>query len=394
MGPASRPSAGWARARPRLLDAIRSRNGVTRAELAALTGLSRSSVAAAVRELLEDGVVAEQAIPARGKGSGRGRPSSLLVPAAGRGLVGALDLGHAHIGAAIADTDGVVLAEGRRPVAVDSRPAESIETASGMLSDLLRTCERTLDDVRVVTAGIPAPLDLRTHRPRSVLDEWRDVDLARELGERLGRPTQVANDAELGGQGELRFGAARGLRDFVYVKASEGVGASLVLDGEVHRGASGLAGEIGHVMLSERGGMPCRCGNRGCLETVLSTNLIEERFRQIATGPTDPVFPLRGLVDDVVMTTYVSESARTLGRVLADLCNWLNPQAIIIGGVLGTAGQPAVTGVTEAIARFTTPLLREGLQVRAAELGLRSELLGAVALACRYAAGTPAPEPE
>lgn len=379
------PPVRWARARDRLLAVVRTHNGVTRSDLAALTGLSRSAVAAAVRDLVDDGLVAELPLPARGKGSGRGRLSMLLVPATGTGLVGALDLGHAHIGAAIASTDGTVLAESRRPVAVDSRPATAVEVAAAMLTDLLDSTGRRVDDVRAVRAGIPAPLDLRTHRPRSVLGEWLDVDLGAELTERLGRRVDVANDAELGAQGELRFGAARGLRDFVYVKVSEGVGASLVLDGTVHRGTDGLAGEIGHVMLSERGGRPCRCGKRGCLETVLSTNRIEERFRELAVAPTDPVFPLQSVVDDAVMMTYVAEASRTLGRVLADLCTWVNPRGIVIGGVLGTAGAPVVAGVTKAIARFSNPLLREGLQVRTAELGLRSELMGGVALACRDA---------
>jgi predicted NBD/HSP70 family sugar kinase len=379
------PSARRIRSRQRLLEVIRAENGVTRAELGQITGLSRSAVAEGVQDLLDGGLVTERGVPPRGKGSGRGRPSALLVPTTSSGVVAGVDFGHAHVGVAIAETDGTVLAERRTPVEVDSRPLAALQTAADLVTALLDASGHGLDDVRTVAAGIPAPLDPRTHRPQSVLAKWHDVDAASELERMLGRRAVVANDAELGAQGELRFGAARGLRDFVYVKVSEGVGASLVLNGSVYRGSGGLAGEIGHVRLSERGGLWCRCGNRGCLETVLSTNVIEHRFRDIVTASTDPVFPLRDLLGDVVITTYVGESARTLGRVLADLCNWLNPKGIVIGGVLGTAGEPVVVGVREAMARFAPPMLRAGLEVRAAELGLRSELMGAVAAACRDA---------
>jgi predicted NBD/HSP70 family sugar kinase len=383
-------SARRLRSRQQLLDLIRAANGITRTDLREITGLSRSAVSESVNDLLRDQLVREQPVPSRGRGAGRGRPATLLVPSTGGGLVGAIDFGHAHVAVALADTEGAVLAERRTPVEVDLQPDAALATAGDLLLALLADTGRDLEEVRSVAAGIPAPLDLHTGRPRSVLAKWHDVDAAAELRERLGRRVLVGNDAEMGARGEIRFGAGRGLRDFVYVKVSEGVGASLVLGGEVYRGSAGLAGEIGHVRLSERGGMWCRCGSRGCLETVLSTNAIEHRFRDIAGPGTDPVFPLREHVSDVVVMTYVTEASRTLGRTLADLCNWINPEGMVIGGVLGTAGRPVVDGVREAVARFTTPQLRAGLDIRAAELGLRSELMGAVAAACRDAVESPA----
>jgi predicted NBD/HSP70 family sugar kinase len=378
-------SARRIRSRQRLLEVIRAENGVTRSALQQITGLSRSAVAAGVHDLLDSQLVTEQVLPARGKGAGRGRPSALLLPVASGGLGGGVDFGHAHVAVAIADTEGAVRAERRLPLDVDSRPTEALDTTAVVLAELIGECGFSLGDVRSVAVGVPAPIDLRTRRPRSVLAKWHDVDAAAELEERLGRRVIAQNDAELGAQGELRFGAGRGLRDFVYVKVSEGVGASLVLGGAVYQGSAGRAGEIGHIRLSERGGLLCRCGNRGCLETVLSTNVIEQRFRDIVTSSTDPVFPLRDLVADPVITKYVLEASRTLGRALADLCNWLNPKGVVIGGVLGTGGEPVVGGVREALERFTAPMLRAGLEIRLAELGLRSEVMGAVAAACRDA---------
>ncbi len=352
-----------------------------------MTGLSRSAIAEAVQDLLDDGLILEDVLPAGGKGAGRGRPSALLVPTTEAGLVVAIDFGHAHVAVAVADTTGVVLAEQRIPLEVDHQPEAALDTACGIVTRLLGHCRRPIEDVRTVAAGIPAPIDVRTHRvrPHTVLQAWSDTDPVAELQERLECRVIAANDAEMGAQGELRFGAARGLRDFVYVKASEGIGASLVLDGSVYRGASGMVGEIGHIRLSEQGGMWCRCGNRGCLETVLSTNVIEHRFREIAPRDIDPVHPLRDCVTDPVISAFVLEAGRTLGRVLADLCNWLDPTGIVIAGVLGTAGQPVIDGVRESIGRYTSPLLGGAMEIRTAELGLRSELMGAVAAACRDA---------
>lgn len=362
-------------------------NGVTRTELHRLIGLSRSAVAEVVQGLLDDRLVVEQVAPPRGKGAGAGRPAAVLLPSADVGLVAGLDFGHAHISAAVAEADGTVLGHRRLGLDVDHRPADAFDAATALIVELLVEARRTIDDVRAVAAGVPTPLDLRTGQPLRypVLAGWPGINPADELRHRLGRPVTLGNDADMGALGELRYGAARGLRDFVYVKVSAGVGASIVLDREVRRGATGLAGEIGHIRLSERGGRPCRCGNSGCLETVLSTNVIEGRFRELVSPATDAVFPLRDSADDPAIATYIREAGRTLGRALADLSNWINPEGIVIGGVLGTAGAPAAEAVRDGLARYTTPMLRASLEIHTGELGLRSELMGAVAVACREA---------
>lgn len=373
-----------------MLEAIRLANGVTRSELHRVIGLSRSAVAEAVQGLIDDRLVVEQVSPPRGKGAGAGRPAAVLLPRADTGLVVGLDLGHAHVAAAVADGSGTVLGQRRVGLDVDHRPTEAFDAAAALTGELLAEVDRRVEDVRAVAAGVPTPLDLRTGRPvrYPVLAGWPGINPADELEQRLRRPVTLGNDADMGALGELRYGAARGLRDFVYVKVSAGVGASIVLDREVRRGATGLAGEIGHIRLSERGGRPCRCGNSGCLETVLSTNVIEGRFRELVSAATDAVFPLRDSTGDPAIATYIREAGRTLGRALADLSNWINPEGIVIGGVLGTAGAPAAEAVLDGLSRYTSPMLRASLAIHTAELGLRSELMGAVAVACREARTT------
>lgn len=388
MPDAEHPSARRLRSRQRLLELIRRESGVTRADLSLITGLSRSAIAEAVQDLLNDHLIAEDVLEPGGKGAGRGRPSALLVATAPSGVVLGVDFSHDRVAVAVASTEGEVLAEQSAEVNVDVQGRAALDAAAGMASRLLGHLGVGSGDVRSVAAGIPAPLDVQTSQIRavSIMPGWTDLNPANELSSMFGRKVAAFNDAELGAQGEMRFGAARGLRDFVYIKASEGIGASVVLNGSIYRGSLGLSGEIGHTRIGDQNqGLWCRCGNRGCLETVVSSDLARDRMRAAGIRSDDPVFPLAGVSADPVTSTIVTEAGRTLGRVLADLCNWLNPAGIVLGGALGTAGRPFVDGVRESINRYAHPSAADAVEVKAAQLGLRSELLGAIAVASHEA---------
>ena len=372
-----------------LLETIRDLGGVTRAELSRQTGLSRSAVAHAVAALLADGLITEREQGGSHAGQ-RGRPAALLTPSRPAGHVVGIDFGHAHVGVAIADTAGEVLAEGRFGADVDHHADEVLDASARLTRDLLGQAGVPLSQVRAIAAGIPGPLDPHTRalRPPAILAAWAGRDTGHELATRLGMPVEVANDADLGALGELRFGAARGRQDFVYVKASHGVGAGLVLGGRVYRGAAGIAGEIGHTSLPDATEW-CRCGNRGCLETVVSLAQLRRRLARIGISPAagGAGWPMKALQENTLAVRVLAEAGRILGRTLADLCNCLNPEAVILGGEIGVAGQPLVAGVRESIDRYAQPATAEAVQVLAAGLGARSELMGAVALAAGHVAG-------
>jgi predicted NBD/HSP70 family sugar kinase len=301
-----------------------------------------------------------------------------------------IDFGHAHVGVAIADTAGEVLAESRQGADVDHHADEVLDTSARMTRYLLSQAGVPLSQVIAVVAGLPGPVDPRTRalRPPAILAAWAGRDAGHELATRLGRPAEVANDADLGALGELRYGAGRGRQDFVYVKASHGVGAGLVLGGRIYRGAAGIAGEIGHTSLPDATEW-CRCGNRGCLETVVSLGPLSRRLARIGIPPATggAGWPVSLLQENALAVRALTEAGRILGRALADLCNCLNPEAVILGGEIGTAGPPLVAGVRESIDRYAQPAAAEAVQVLAAGLGTRSELMGAVALAAGQVAG-------
>ncbi len=369
------------RTREDLYQLIRAREDATRAELAQLTGISRSTVHHAVGRLLAEGRVRETEIRAKGPGSGSGRPAVRLRAVTSGAPVAAVDFGHSHIHVAIGDALGNSLGEQRARIDVDLRAGDAMDIATGMLAAL--RAEHSVERLSTIVAGIPGPVDKETGLVRSptILSSWVGLAPALELERRIGDSIHVhiENDAVLGAYGELRGGAGRRHPNFLYIKASHGIGASMVIAGETYQGATGIAGEIGHTHLAGRTEL-CRCGNSGCLEAVVS---VQSLLRQVAhTHPNiDPeAVSLEGL-DDSITHRLLNEAGRTLGGVLADLCNLLNPGALIIGGELGAAGPSLLEGVEASIQRYAQPATADALEILPAALGTRAELTGALHLA-------------
>lgn len=362
-----------------MLRLIRAGQGVTRAELARSTGLSRSAVQAIVSGLLAASQVSELEVEEKGPGTGSGRPGTLLV-AIGDPVAG-IDFGHNHLHVAIADSFGRLIGDRRVEIDVDLAAEEAMNTAAELLSTL--RAEHDVTRLQAVAAGIPGPVDLASGLVQSptILSGWVGLSPATELGRRIGVPVRIENDAALGALGELYGGAGRDHRDFLYVKASNGIGASLVLGGDLYRGGTGLAGEIGHTHLGGRTEL-CRCGNRGCLEAVVSVAAVIDQIAHTHPGGDPAAVTLQSFADPIT-ERILHESGRILGQVVSDLCNLVNPTAVIIGGELGAAGEAFVQGAEQAIRRYAQPATSAALVVRAAELGNRAELHGALALAAR-----------
>ncbi|MXG90587.1 ROK family protein [Nocardioides flavescens] len=370
--------ASRAQARESLLRLIRQRQDVTRGDLCDLSGFSRSTVVNTVGALIHDGLVVEVQGPGPGPGSGSGRPAKLLRVAADGSVVAGVDFGHNHLQVAIADATGRVLARSRRSFDVDRRAQEALDLAAGMVRELVSSAGVAAP--RLAVAGIPGPVETAGGRLRSpsILSGWVGISPGAELSRRLRCRVHVENDAFLGAYGELACGAGRGVRDFLYVKVSHGVGAAMVIGGEPYRGASGVAGEIGHTQLRSHTEL-CRCGNRGCLEAVVSVSSVRAQIAH--THPTEDPETLRFDADDVLTWRVIDGAGRILGEVLANICNLLNPGAIVIGGELGGGTPRLLDAVRETLLRDAQPACAAAVRVVAAELGEESELTGALQLA-------------
>jgi predicted NBD/HSP70 family sugar kinase len=382
----SLPESASARDRTRqdLYRLVRNSREITRSELAQITGMPRSTVNHAVGRLLAEGRVIEVEARAKGRGSGSGRPAGSLTAVSSSAPVGGIDFGHGHVAAAVADGLGNILGEVRLELDVDLQANEALEFATSALRMLAR--EHSVERFASVVAGVPGPLDSRTGTVCSptILSSWVGLAPAQELEARLGVPVHIENDAVAGAHGERRLGAGRRHEDFLYVKASGGIGASLVLRGLPYRGATGLAGEIGHTQLPGHTEL-CRCGNRGCLEAVISVRSVLGQIAHTHPGVEQETLDIHHF-EDAITDRILNEAGRTLGRPLADLCNLLNPSALIIGGELGAAGPALIEGVEASVRRYAQPATSEAIEITAAELGVRAELIGAVELAASLAA--------
>lgn len=358
--------------RREILALIRRGDITTRRRLCELTGLSRSVVAQAVSELIAEGLVAERALVRDAASASRGRPTSVLGPVLHRGWVAAFDFGHTHVGLAIATLDSAIVFEERLQLDVDGDAVSAFRAATGLLDAGLERLGLRRSDLGALSIGIPHPVDKLTGvvRAPAGLASWSGVSPALHLAAGLSCPVLIDNDANLGAWGEYVRGAGRGLSSVLYIKAADGVGAGLVVDGVVFNGARGVSGEMGHVQV-DPDGADCRCGRRGCLEAVYSSSAVRARLQ----NPTVPGERFTVVPEDAAV---FAEAGRSIGRVVAQLCNFLDPDVVIFGGPLGLVGEPLLAGVREAFVDYGQVSAVREVPVHPAALGVRSEIVGAI----------------
>ena len=363
-----------------VVQVLRDRGVASRADLARATGLSRSTVSSLVTDLKESGLVVE-----RGEDeatAGVGRPPVLIALSKSAGAAVGIDFGHSHIAVAVCDLAHTVLAERWQEVDVDHRAVEGLDMAADMVAAALDQADVAQDSIVGVGMGLPGPINEadQTVGDTSILPDWVGVNAAEQMGHRLGQRVSVENDANLGALAEHVWGAGRGVSELAYIKASSGIGAGLMIGGRLHRGSGGTAGEIGHTPFREEGAV-CRCGNRGCLETVARTDVITGA---VAAGRGRPVSIAEAIElarrGDAPAQRVIADAGRALGVGVANLCNLLNPRRVIVGGELSAAGDVLLVPLVDTLNRYAIPTAASDVQVVAGELGKRAEVMGALAL--------------
>jgi predicted NBD/HSP70 family sugar kinase/biotin operon repressor len=358
----------------------------SRADLARGSGLSRTTVSSLVNELLETGIVVEtedRGTPYKG---GSGRPPLLVALAIRPGGVAGVDIGHGHVHVAVSDRSARILAECETETDADPHGNVTLDVAADLVRRAADEAGIPVAELLMVGLCVPGPIDRRSARvDPAVLPGWHELAPADELSRRIGLPVVVDNDANLGAIAEHQHGAGRGVADLLYVKLASGVGAGLVLGGRLHRGATGLAGELGHVVARE-GGAVCRCGSRGCLETEVSTRRLLELLRPVYSDDLDLAGLLR--LDDAgeaPVRRVLTDAGHTVGRVLAGVCTTLNPARVVVGGSLG-ASPTLVAAIRDGVDRYAHPEAAASCEVVSGKFGGRAELMGSLALAISRAA--------
>jgi predicted NBD/HSP70 family sugar kinase/biotin operon repressor len=371
------------RNRRELLHALRRRGSASRADLARVTGLSRSTVSTLISDLQASGLVIER--EQSGRPSQQGRPPTLLTLDQSAGLILGINFGHEQVRVAIADLSRTILAERAQSLDVDHAAGAALTAAVTLTGEAV--AEAGLDADRILSAGVglSGPIDRATGMVHAgkILPGWEGMRPVAELSARLDVPVHLDNDANLGALGEVTLGAGIGARDAIYLMVSGGIGAGLILGGEIYRGTGGTAGELGHVLVDE-GGPICRCGNRGCLETIAGGPAIVELLRRSHDDDLtfERVIELV-LEGDSGARRAIGDAGRVLGRSVATMVNAFNPELIIVGGYMCAAGDVLLDPLREAVNRYAIPSAAQDVRITGGVLGDRAEVLGALELAAR-----------
>jgi predicted NBD/HSP70 family sugar kinase len=354
----------------------------TRSDLATTTGQSRSTIAARVDLLLASGLVS----PAGEATSTGGRPPATFAFNPAARVVLAVDLGATHARLAVTDLAGTVLAEHGEQIAIGSGPRAVLDRVVEIGGLLLEKADRPVRDLVSVGVGLPGPVEHSTGRPINppIMPGWDDADVPGILSARLRVPVLVDNDVNLMALGEHTT-QWRDVDHLLFVKVATGIGAGVISDGSLRRGAQGAAGDIGHVAVPGVVDLPCRCGNSGCLEAIASGPAIAATLTAAGTPATtsaDVVALVRA--GDLDAGRAVRDAGRHIGGVLAACVSLLNPSVIVIGGQVAEAGEHLIAGIREVVYRRSLPLATQHLRIVASRTGAAAGVLGASAMAAEH----------
>ena len=361
-----------------MLRLIRDGRARTHAELVALTGLSRSTVAQRVDSLLSRELV----VPAEPGASRGGRPPRTFAFNRDAGAVLAADLGATHSRIAVTDMASDVLAEAREDIPISEGP----ETVLGWLEEafdaLLKETGRTRGDVQGVGVGVPGPVEFLSGTPVAppIMPGWDGYGVAARLQGRYGAPVLVDNDVNIMALGEY-WARWRDTQHLLFVKVGTGIGCGVITDGRIHRGAQGAAGDIGHIHVPDHDDVICRCGNLGCLEAIAGGGAMATKLTELgvpATNSRDVVKHVRDGRPEAMR--LVRQAGRELGGVLASAVNFFNPAVIVIGGDIAHADEHLLAGVREVVYRRSTALATRSIRISRSTLDDRAGVLGAAVM--------------
>jgi predicted NBD/HSP70 family sugar kinase len=361
-----------------ILELVRSGRATTRADLAALTGLARSTVAQRVDALIAHRLL----VPGGDSPSTGGRPPTLLAFNHDAGVILSGDLGATHSRVAVTDLGGQVLAQTRREIAIAEGPDVVLSWLETAFDRLLADIGRTPAAVRGVGVGLPGPVEFATGQPVNppIMPGWDRYPVGRRLADRYGVPALVDNDVNIMAIGE-HWSTWRDEAFLLFVKMGTGIGSGIVAGGHVHRGADGAAGDIGHIHVPDHGDIVCRCGNLGCLEAFAGGGAMAARLRTQGFDThtsLDVVREVRAGRPEAVQ--LIREAGRTLGGVLAGCVNMLNPAVIVVGGDLARADEPLMAGVREVVYRRSLPLATGRLRIVPSKLDDGAGVIGAAVM--------------
>ena len=366
----------------RLFQLFRDGQPHTKAELAELTGLARSTISLRLDPLIELGIIA----PAAENSSTGGRPSTQLVLNESAFVVAGVDFGASHAIASLADFSGKILVSIETKRQISDGPEVCLRWMIAELRHLLAGLGLPEDNLLAIGIGLPGPVEHSTGKPASppIMMGWDAFDVPARVNQEFSAKVLVDNDVNVMALGE-RHVTYPDVDHLIFLKAATGIGSGIISGGELQRGAQGTAGDIGHVRVSSGGDIACHCGNFGCLEAVASAPAIIKKL--VAEG-----LPIRNTSDLIDATKRakveaiqaVRQAGRDIGEVLSTCVSLINPAVIVIGGSLASAGEHLIAGVREVVYGRSMPLASENLAIVQSKAGKEGGIIGANVMAIEY----------
>jgi glucokinase-like ROK family protein len=307
------------------------------------------------------------------------------------------DLGATSIGVALTDLAGRILGHYAEPAEVADGPEAILGRVEALFEELEHTTRTASGPVWGVGLGVPGPVEFATGRPIAppIMPGWDGYPIRERFATRFLAPVWVDNDVNVLALGEWRAGIAQGHDNVVVVKIGTGIGAGIISDGRLHRGAQGSAGDVGHIQISDDPSVVCRCGNLGCLEALAGGAAIGRHGASAALEGRSP--RLRAALDefgqvtaedvaraaafgDPVAVELLGAAGRRVGHMLASVVNFFNPSLIVVGGGVAQSGDQLLAAIRETIYRRSLPLATRELLIQRSSLGGLGGVIGTSAL--------------
>ena len=372
-----------------IIDLIRfTPNGISRVELARQLNLTRAAITSIINDLQAIGLVneAEGQYPS-------GRKPIVLEINPDRGRVVGIDLGATHATILIANYAAHVIKDVEWQINIDDGPEIVFAQVDKHLRKILEEAGLNIEEIKALCVGVPGPVVLHAGMVSEppLMPGWDKFPIENYVKSLWNLPVTMGNDAELGAIGEWAYGAGRGEKNLAYIKVGRGIGAGLLLNGQIYHGADGSAGEIGHITINENGPL-CSCGNRGSLEALAGGNAIARRaIEAVKNGQRTELSEIQPVEliqssdvilaacnGDLISQQILSETGAHLGTAIASLVNLFNPSMIIIGGGVSQIGDLLLEPIRRTVQKRSLRMASKRLRISTALLGKRSSGIGAV----------------
>jgi len=375
-----------------VLNLIRDAGSISRADIIRETRLSPTAVSALVNLLLESGFVEEAGV---GQSSGGRRPILLRFNYGLRAVL-SVDIGASHLNVIAMDLRGRIIARRYCKHDVINDPHGTIRRVIDMIGETLAEANLQVHQVLGIGVTIPTPLD-GPQLDRMItyyMPAWEGIGPGEEIRKVYDLPIYLDNDANAGAMAEKWWGSGKEYSSLAFIKLGVGVGAGLIIDGQVYRGYNGAAGEIGHTTIEPNGRL-CRCGNYGCMEAYVGGPGLVEAVRSDRRDAGLPPLPeselsVETIVDlalqgDPICRQVVVNAGHYLGVAVANLINLINPGLIVFGGELTGAGDLLFDAVRETVQKRVLPLNRQPVELVTTTMGEDVVAIGAATLALQNA---------